>query len=155
MAETKMWVTAVTVTAIVLAGLLSGVELGTGLAHQTAQALPEAAWTAMHQAEDRLFRIVIPPAFLLTILLLAATAVLTRGTTRVCFIVAAILTAIEVIATVVLNVPLNNQVQTWTAGSAPADWAHVRDTWLRNHWARSVVGLLGFVSAVAGAVIRR
>jgi len=155
MTETKVWITAIAVTGTVLAGLLSGVELGTGMAHQTAQALPEASWTLMHQAEDRLFRVVIPPAFLLTILLLASTAFLTRGVTRVCFTVATILTLAEVIATVALNVPLNNQVQTWTAGSAPADWMRVRDAWLRNHWARSSVGLIGFVSAVVGLVMRR
>ena len=94
-----------------LGRLLSGLEIGTGLAHQTAQALPEAAWTSMHQCEDRLFRIVILPAFLLTILAPAASAVLTRGTPIACFALAAPLTAVEVIATVVLNVPLNNKVQ--------------------------------------------
>ena len=154
MTETKVWVMAIAVAGTVLAGLLSGIELGTGMAHQTAQGLPEAAWTAMHQAEDRLFRVVIPPAFILTILLLTATAFLTRGLTRACFALAAVLTLAEVIATVALNVPLNNQVQTWTAGSAPADWMRVRDAWLRNHWARSSVGLLGFVAAVVGLVRR-
>ena len=147
--------TTILVIAVVMAGILTGLELGTGLAHQTAQALPEAAWTRMHQAEDGLFRRVIPPAFIFTVLTLACSAVLTRGTVRICFAVAAVCTVIEIVATIVLNVPLNNQVQTWTAGSAPVNWTAVRDAWLRNHWSRSTIGALGFVLATIGASLPR
>ena len=97
--------TTILVIAVVMAGILTGLELGTGLAHQTAQVLPEAGWTRMHQAEDSLFRVVIPPAFIVTVLLLALAAVITRGTVRLCFVVAAVCTLIEIVATVVLNVP--------------------------------------------------
>ena len=139
---------------VVMAGLLSGLELGTGMAHHTARALPEQSWTLNHQGIDRLFRKVIPPAFLLTIACLLATAFLTSGLTRDCFAVAAGLTAVEVALTVSLNVPINKRIEGWTAGSAPADWAEHRDTWMRNHWSRSLVGLAGFVVAIAGLIVR-
>ena len=147
--------TTILVIAVVMAGIMTGLELGTGLAHQTAQVLPEAAWTRMHQAEDALFRRGVPPAFIFTVLMLALSAVVTRGAVRTLFIVAAVCTAVEIVATIVLNVPINNQVQTWTPGSAPANWSALRDTWLHNHWWRSIVGALGFVLAAIGATQAR
>ena len=118
----------IVVIAVVMAGLMAGLETGAGFQHSTAQVLPEAAWTRMHQAEDGLFRSV-----------------------RTLFAIAAVCTVVEIIATIVLNVPINNQVQGWTAGSAPANWTTLRDAWLRNHWWRSTIGAAGFVLAVIGA----
>lgn len=141
----------IVVIAVAMAGLMAGLETGTGFQHLTAQALPEAAWTSMHQAEDDLFRRIVPPAFIFTVLMLIFAAVITRGTVRALFAVAAACTAVEIVATIVLNVPINNQIQSWTAGSAPANWTTLRDAWLRNHWWRSTIGLAGFVLSVVGA----
>lgn len=143
--------TTIVVIAVVMAGLMAGLETGAGFQHLTAQGLPEAAWTRMHQAEDGLFRRMIPPTFIFTVLMLLIAAVITRGSVRVLFILAASFTVVEIIATIVLNVPINNQVQRWTPGNAPQNWGVLRDTWLRNHWWRSTVGLAGFVLAVVGA----
>ncbi len=141
----------IVVIAVVMAGLMAGLETGTGFQHLTAQVLPEAAWTRMHQAEDDLFRKMIPPAFIFTVLMLTLSAVITLGFVRTYFAVAAACTVVEIVATIVLNVPINNQVKSWTAGSAPADWMTLRDAWLRNHWWRSTVGLAGFILSVVGA----
>ncbi len=141
----------IVVIAVVMAGLMAGLEIGTGFQHSTAQVLPEAAWTRMHQAEDGLFRVMIPPAFIFTVLMLVFCAVVTRGPIRTLFAIAAACTVAEIIATIVLNVPINNQVQGWSAGSAPANWMTLRDAWLRNHWWRSTIGVAGFVLAVIGA----
>lgn len=143
--------TIVVVVAVVMAGMIAGLETGAGFQHLTAQSLPEAAWTRMHQAEDDLFRKMIPPAIIFTVLMLTFAAVITRGTVRTLFAVAAACTVMEIILVIALNVPINSQVQSWTAGSAPANWMAVRDAWLRNHWWRSTIGAVGFVMAVIGA----
>jgi hypothetical protein len=66
------------------------------------------------------------------------------------FEVAAVLTAIVLVITVALEVPINRQVASWTAGAAPANWAAVRDRWLWNHLARTVAGVLAAVCAATG-----
>src|SRR5579875_1005704 len=91
--------TAVVVIAVVLAGMMAGLETGAGFQHLTAQALPEAAWTRMHQAEDDLFRRMVPPVFIFTVLMLAFASVITRGSVRTLFGVAAALTVVEIVAT--------------------------------------------------------
>jgi hypothetical protein len=43
-------------TPIFVTGLLAGVMLGVAMEQQTAQKLPEAAWTLRQQNDDALFR---------------------------------------------------------------------------------------------------
>jgi hypothetical protein len=78
---------------------------------------------------------------------LMASVPLTRDAARSFFAVAAVLTAIVLVITIALAVPINRHVASWTAGAAPANSAAVRDRWLRNHLARTVVGVLAFLCA--------
>jgi uncharacterized membrane protein len=102
------------------------------------------------QAEDRLFAKVMPPIFLATLLLQVAACVLTRGAARALFGASAVLMAGVLVVTVTREVPLNHIFQSWTAGSAPANWAELRDRWLRNHLVRTVLGAAALVCAVCG-----
>jgi uncharacterized membrane protein len=49
-----------------------------------------------------------------------------------------------------INVPINRQVQSWTAGAAPSTWMFTRDRWLRFHMVRTVAGLMSFAIAAIG-----
>lgn len=138
------------VMAVVAVGLVAGLLLGSGLSSYTSRELPEMSWVLRFQAEDRLFSRVMPPCFLTTLLLLAAVCLLSRGMTRGMFGVAGLLMLIAIVWTVRLEVPLNREIQSWTAGAAPATWAQVRDQWLRNHLVRTLLCGAAFLCAVGG-----
>ncbi len=130
-------------------GLLAGMMLGIFIAGYAARGLPEESWTRRFQLENRLFTKTMPPSLMLPLLGLIASVPLTRDAVRSLFAVAAVLTAIVLVITIVLEVPINRHIASWTAGAAPANWAAVRDRWLWNHLARTGVGVLAFLCAAA------
>jgi hypothetical protein len=65
--------------AILVTGLLAGVMLGVAMEQQTAQKLPEAAWTLRQQNDDALFRKVMPFTFTAMMLLLVASIFFCMG----------------------------------------------------------------------------
>jgi uncharacterized membrane protein len=138
------------VAAVVAMGLVAGLMLGTLLNGFTARSLPEASWVLRFQAEDRLFAKIMPPIFLTTLVLQIVACALNRGAARGLFLAATVLVIGVLLVTNLGEVPLNHIFQLWTAGSAPADWAELRDRWLRNHLVRTVMGAVALVCAVCG-----
>jgi Domain of unknown function (DUF1772) len=129
---------------IFVTGLLAGVMLGVAMEQQTAQKLPEAAWTLRQQNDDALFRRVMPFTFTAMMLLLIASLFLLHGRSRMAMIAATVSALAVIVVTAGWEVPLNNEIVKWTPGSAPADWASTRDRWLHNHWVRTWIGVLAF-----------
>jgi uncharacterized membrane protein len=129
---------------IFVTGLLAGVMLGVAMEQQTAQKLPEAAWTLRQQNDDALFRRVMPFTFIAMMLLLIASLFLLQGRSRMAMVAATVSALAVIIVTAGWEVPINNEIVKWTPGSAPADWTSTRDRWLRNHWVRTWIGVLAF-----------
>ena len=129
---------------IFVTGLLAGVMLGVAMEQQTAQKLPEAAWTLRQQNDDALFRRVMPFTFIAMMLLLIASLFLLHGRSRIAMAAAAVSALAAIIVTAGWEVPLNNEIAKWTPGRAPADWTTTRDKWLHNHWVRTWIGVLAF-----------
>ena len=129
---------------IFVTGLLAGVMLGVAMEQQTAQKLPEAAWTLRQQNDDALFRRVMPFTFIAMMLLLIASLFLLQGRSRIAMVAATVSALAVIIVTAGWEVPINNEIVKWTPGSAPADWTRTRDKWLRNHWVRTWIGVLAF-----------
>jgi hypothetical protein len=67
---------------IFVTGLLAGVMLGVAMEQQTAQKLPEAAWTLRQQNDDALFRRVMPFTIIAMMVLLSASIFLLQGRSR-------------------------------------------------------------------------
>lgn len=88
------------VLSVLLAGLLAGLQWGTGMAQYTALHLPGEVWLLRHQAEDALFRQVMPGYMWAVLLSLAGAGFLTRGKTRLLFAVAAIFSLLQMIVTI-------------------------------------------------------
>jgi Domain of unknown function (DUF1772) len=137
----------VAIGSLLALGLLAGMMLGIFIAGYAARGLPEKSWTLRFQLENHLFTKTMPPALMLPLLGLVASVLLTRDTVRCLFAAATALTAVVLVITMALEVPINRQVASWTAGAAPANWAAVRDRWLWNHLARTGVGVLAFACA--------
>jgi 4-amino-4-deoxy-L-arabinose transferase-like glycosyltransferase len=138
---------------IFVTGLLAGVMLGVAMEQQTAQKLPEAAWTLRQQNDDALFRRVMPFTFIAMMLLLIASSFLLHGRSRMVMVVATLAALAVIIVTAAWEVPINNEIVKWTPGNAPADWTSIRDRWLHNHWVRTWIGVLAFGCTLVSTVL--
>jgi uncharacterized membrane protein len=54
--------------------------------------------------------------------------------------------------TVLIEVPIVNQIKTWTATTLPGNWQQLRDRWERFHVVRVVAAVAGLAFLVAGAI---
>jgi uncharacterized membrane protein len=135
-------------------GMVAGLMFGTGLAAYTAKGLPEKSYTLRFQLEDALFAKAMPPLMLATLILLAAAATLSAGGGRLLFAAAALLMLTVLFVTVRFEIPLNREIQSWTAGAAPATWSAVRDRWLANHLVRTIAATGSFVCAILALLQR-
>ena len=138
---------------IFVTGLLAGVMLGVAMEQQTAQKLPEAAWTLRQQNDDGLFRKVMPFTFITMMLLLIASIFLLHGRSRMAMVAATVSALAVIIVTAGWEVPINNEIVKWTPGSAPAGWTTTRDKWLRNHWLRTWIGVMAFACTLVSALL--
>lgn len=145
----------VPIVAVVLVGLLAGLMIGTGMDQYTHRQLAMTPWVTEHQVMDALFRRVLPTWWNLTALALIVSAVLTRGTPRVLFTVAAVLMLLALAVTVRIEVPMNRAIALWNSASPPADWSEVRDRWLLFHLFRTCFGTVAFLCAQAGLVLSK
>ena len=118
---------AVTTISVILGGLMAGQMLAIALANHAARKLPETSWTLRFQVEDKLFTKTMPLSLLLPLFGLICSAILTLSTQRALFSAAGALEVIVLVITMTVEVPINTQVQSWQAGSAPPTWMAVRD----------------------------
>ena len=143
----------VVLLAIFVTGLLAGVMLGVAMEQQTAQKLPEVAWTLRQQNDDALFRRVMPLTFAAMMLLLIASIFLLHGSSRIAMVVATVAAIGVIIVTARWEVPMNNEIVKWIAGNAPADWTDTRDNWPHYHWVRTWMGVASFVFTLLSTLL--
>jgi uncharacterized membrane protein len=140
------------VLAVVMVGLIAGLMLGTGIEQHSLRALSASAWVTEHQVMDSWFRVIMPPYWNGTALVLLVAAVLSRGQARWLFGVAALLLIVSLLVTVRVEVPMNRSIALWNPDVPPANWAQVRDHWLAFHRLRTASGILAFVAATLGLI---
>ena len=90
---------------------------------------------------------VLMPAALLSALVLCV--LLLRGRqTRASLLASAalVLMAIALVITLVVNVPIDYQIQSWTTATLPTDWTAIRDRWEFYHGLRTLVSLAALAS---------
>jgi uncharacterized membrane protein len=97
------------------------------------------------QLEDHLFAKAMPPFTLTTLLALIVAFALARGRSRWSFGASIVFMLIVLAVTIGFELPLNNQIQSWTPGNAPPVWQHVRDLWLQRHLLRTVASVASFL----------
>jgi uncharacterized membrane protein len=136
-------------SAALLTGLFAGINLGTGIGHGAALHLPAEHWILRFQAEDALFRRLMPPVMWLTMIALASSAWTAAGRTQALFAGAAVLLLIDMGLTIALMVPRNRQFAAWSAASAPPGWQQAPAAWVRLHWVRIVLVLAASLLAIA------
>ena len=68
------------------------------------------------------------------------------------FIVSLFLMVITLLITVGVEVPIDNQIKTWSAETLPDNWLTLREKWNRFHTFRTITSILSFVSLAIGVV---
>lgn len=71
------------------------------------------------------------------------------------FVGSLILMVITLLITVGVEVPIDNQIKTWTPETVPSDWTDIRATWKQFHALRTLTSVLCFACLSVGVVIDR
>ncbi len=60
----------------------------------------------------------------------------------------------DIFLTVKGNLPINDTINSWSAGNIPANWAHYRTKWFYIFQFRQWANISGFISLLIGIVFR-
>ena len=137
-------------SAVFCTGQLAGMMLALGVAQVATADLPEESWTLRQQADDALFRKVMPVVFALNILTLSTAFATSEKSAKRYFGAAGAFLIGTIADTMLVNVPINVTISAWKAGAAPETWRLERDKSLQAHWFRTVCGTLSFALSAAG-----
>ncbi len=66
--------------------------------------------------------------------------------------VALLLFLIALLVTVVVEVPIVQQIVTWTPSTLPENWQQFRDRWMRFHVLRVIAGMASLIFLVVAAI---
>lgn len=144
-------------SAIVVAGVLVGVELCVAaLAHPIADDLPSDGGLAFRSSAARRLGTVMPPWYVVTVVLTVLATVLLRSSTAgVLTGAAAALFAATIVLSVTVLVPINNRVKAWSQGGQPADWRSQVRRWDRWHLLRVLLCVVALVLLTTAALTTR
>ncbi|MBB5062279.1 DUF1772 domain-containing protein [Granulicella mallensis] len=95
---------------------------------------------------------VLMPASLLSIVPVLLLSYHERPLTFALSATALVLFIVALLVTVLVEVPIVEEIATWTVSTLPADWQELRDRWLRFHLIRVIAGLASLVLLVVGAI---
>jgi hypothetical protein len=142
---------------ILLSALVTGVFWGTwlGLSRSMASLTPETFLTIGHTMIANLgtvMAILMPVAILATLPVLF---LLYRGRSWALYPTLAGFTLfiIALAVTLIVEVPIDNQIEAWTTASLPANWQQLRDRWELFHVIRTWVSVIGLALLILGALL--
>ena len=142
--------------AIVVAGTLTGSELAVAVFfHPRIGRLEDAVHIQAAQTLAKVFGMVMPFWYALTFLLTLAltfAAHTTRSTSWWMALASAALLALISVYSVLLPVPINNQVARWQPDTVPANWRDLRRRWDLLHAIRVVFLIIALILLVASCV---
>ncbi len=141
---------------IVLLTLVSGMYWGPWLALSRSLATfePPVFLAIVHRLNLNMAPLM---AMLLPVALLSAVPVLfisysERPRTFYLTLAGFALFVVTLLVTVLIEVPIVKQIETWTVSSLPDNWQQLRDRWGTFHIVRMVPSLVGLVLILVGAI---
>ena len=138
-----------------LSGIIAGIYVRDVVSAPSVTRLPGPHFARYHQELDRDFARAMPRIGGSALLAgVAATLAAPDRRARALSAVALGCGIAEIALTLTRNVPLNGRIQSWDVAAPPADWATVRDEWLRGHRARTALSLVGLGCQIAATVRR-
>ena len=119
-------------------------------------ALPASTYVEVQQALNRNYRAPIPvlytvvnvSALTVVVLLIRARKTLAFALSLIALLCSALLTA----STLLINVPINTEVLTWSSQAPPVNWAEVRDRWNQAHVFRTVLAVVALACQILAAL---
>jgi len=63
-----------------------------------------------------------------------------------------VLLAVATIITLVVNVPIDHQIQSWTTGTLPIGWTRIRNRWEFYHGLRTLISLVALACLFASTL---
>jgi uncharacterized membrane protein len=88
---------------------------------------------------------IIMPASIVGLLILCIMSWKTKSIYFYCIFTTLLLFTIALIITVAVEVPMDNQIKTWSAATIPFNWQYIRNRWEHYHTIRTLVSLTGMV----------
>jgi uncharacterized membrane protein len=144
---------------IFLSALVTGVFWGSwlGLSRSIASFPPETFLAIGHTMIDNLapvMPILMPAAMLATLPVLF---LLYRRRSKALYptLAGLALFVIALLITLIVEVPIDNQIKEWTATSLPANWQQLRDRWELFHVIRTWASVAGLALLLTGALFMR
>jgi uncharacterized membrane protein len=98
---------------------------------------------------------IIMPASIIGLLILFIQSWKAKSVYFYCILAALILFIIALIITVAIEVPIDNQIKTWTVATIPFNWQNIRDRWEHYHTIRTYVSLLGIAFFIIALMNRK
>jgi hypothetical protein len=146
-------------TALMLYSLVFAVFWGTWFSQSRAMEVLSAG-TFLENGRLYIANLAMPMRFLMPAALVAtiAAAWRLRGRGRARAILAsgaAVLMAAALAITLSVNVPIDNQIKTWTLATLPSDWSRIRDHWEAFHCLRAWLSLAGTACLAAANLAGR
>jgi hypothetical protein len=144
-------------TTIVLFALVMGVFWGTWFSlSRTMNQLSGATFVAV--GHEMIQNLGVPMAILLPLALLSALvtlALLWRRRSPVFWWLLAgfLLMAAALVATLAVDVPIDNQIQGWTADTLPGDWRSIQSRWELFHTIRTFLSIGAVIAVTISAVL--
>jgi hypothetical protein len=145
-------------TTIVLFALVMGVFWGTwfSLSRTMNQLSAETFIAVGHQMIQNLG---MPMAILLPLALLSALVTLVllwQGVRAAAFwwlLAGFLLMVAALVITLVVEVPIDNQIKAWTAATLPGDWRSIQSRWELFHTIRTFLSIAGVVAVTISGVV--
>ena len=144
-------------TTIVLFALVMGVFWGTWFSlSRTMDQLSSETFLAV--GHEMIQNLGVPMAVLLPLALLSALVTLVLlwpDRTAAFWWLAAgfVLMIAALVITLAVEVPIDNQIETWTAATLPADWRSIQSRWELFHTIRTFASIVAVVAATISAVV--
>jgi uncharacterized membrane protein len=141
---------------IVLVALVTGVFWGSWLGlSRSIQTFTPDAYLAIGHAMIRNLAPVMPFLVILAALSQLVLLLQLRSSGSSAFrlsLIALVLFLIATAVTLLVEVPIDNQIRTWMPASLPADWERIRDRWETFHVVRTFSALGGLIALTAATV---
>jgi len=145
------------IAAIVVAGSMTGNEIAVAVFfHPCISRLEDAVHARAAQSLAKALGTVMPFWYALTLLLSLAATFVAHAVWTIPWWLAlssSALFALMIVYSVLLPVPINNQIVRWQPDSLPADWRQLRQRWDKLHAVRVGFLMIALILLVTSAVV--
>jgi uncharacterized membrane protein len=141
---------------IVLSSLVAGMFYGpwAALSRSFSTLNPDVFLPIVNRMNQNMAPLMTPlmPASLLSMVPVLFMSYSRQSTTFYLTATAFALFIVALLVTILVEVPIVEQIVTWTPSTLPANWQHLRDRWGTFHIIRIVAGISGLILLVVAAI---